>query len=140
MPCLSYCSILMFFPQLLLLFFKNLLLWDYDTNYNQTWYEYFLRYFERNWPGDLWCIEKNASFTKNRTYRSDRSLSPTSPKLLGYQKFWHGGKIVQHDEIYLCSNFFVNLFLFGVLMLLHLMLKIYDATGPIRTELSMNFT
>ena len=33
-----------------------------------------------------------------------------SPKQLGLAKFWHWGKSVQHDDIYLRSNFHFNLF------------------------------
>ena len=109
----THVEVIALFGRFLLFFyvitFKNLLLRNYFREFNESWFDCFLRVSCTKWLfGFFDPLKKMAIITKNRSCGSVSSFSHISPnskiKLSSVLV-----KSVQHDEIFLWSNFGENL-------------------------------
>ena len=81
-------------PSYVVIFLKNLLLWNYLTNWNQTWSESSL--WGLVWKCVRWCRAPTnmGAVTKNRTYGKIARLWVITQKPLIISKIWHGIKMI----------------------------------------------
>ena len=72
-----------------LAFFKNLLLWNYWADFNQTSHNCFLGYWLQSYRLKIKKMSKNmAAVAKNRPWGSNRSFSHITRKRKQLSKFW----------------------------------------------------